>query len=887
MTAIRDGLRRLRHQPGFAVVTAITMALGVAAATVLFSLVYGVLLKPLPWPDAARLVKVSESRIGATRQFPGALTNGTYLAWSEHPATLGAIGAWSQDDATLTANPGAPERVHVMNVTPSLLGLLHARPFMGSLFAPGDERPGRPPVVLLWYALWQRRFSGDPLVIGRPVRLDGDACTVLGVMPEDFAFPDRDAQAWRPFYVPPVVGENPDQRHLSLFQALGRLRADVTPAQAAAEGTARAAEAPDLNLVGVAVFGANGPAVVSAVPLLDAMTAGVRQPLLLFLAAVGLLVATATANIASLQLARATSRRRETAIRAALGASGGKLAAPVLIESALVGLCGGLAGLGLAVGLVRLLPALLPAGFPRLDAVAVDGTVAAFAVAVSLLSALVFGLAPVLLSRRANLVESLAEDGLAPSGGGARTAAARARRLIIVGQVAIATVLLVGGLLLARSFAALLAADRGYQPASVLTAELPLPDETSDGLRRSALLDRTLDRLRALPGVQAAAAGTGSPLMTFAGPFRQGVMLKAFTMPSVTGEGPVSVQASVRLVSAGWFRALGTRLVEGRAFGATDTRTSAPVVVVNRAFARRYLADRAVDRTLPIGADGAPDVRVVGVVEDIHQGSITDPVQPEIYLPVPAASGRLLAAASQHRPARRRQPVAIRRGTAAPDPLGRRRSGPRFDDDSPGSLERQPGRTAPVRAAARRVRGVGSPRGRRGAVRGAVLRRGAAGTRNRRPVGPRCPPDGHRPARRVAGCGHDGCRDRRRHAGGRRPGAGARDPVVRSGTCRASPRSWSWRPCCCSWPPWPRRARPAGRLAWTPSRCFASDDRVSGRTPRPRNLRTSVRPSRQLLLLTATFGAGVVAWWRVPGAPEVVAAARTGPAPPPGAAPSR
>jgi putative ABC transport system permease protein len=633
MTAMRDGLRRLRHQPGFAVVTAITMALGVAAATVLFSLVYGVLLKPLPWPDAARLVKVSESRIGATRQFPGALTNGTYLAWSEHPATLDAIGAWSQDDVTLTANPGAPERVHVMNVTPSLLGLLHARPFIGSLFAPGDERPGRPPVVLLSHGPWQRRFGGDPLVVGRPVRLDGDACTVLGVMPEDFAFPDREAQAWRPFYVPPVVGENPDQRHLSLFQALGRLRADVTPAQAAAEGTARAAEAPDLNLVGVAVFGANGPAVVSAVPVLDAMTAGVRQPLLLFLAAVGLLVATATANIASLQLARATSRRRETAIRAALGASGGKLAAPVLIESALVGLCGGLAGLGLAVGLVRLLPALLPAGFPRLDAVAVDGTVAAFAVAVSLLSALVFGLAPVLLSRGVNLVESLAEDGLAPSGGGARTAASRARRLIIVGQVAIATVLLVGGLLLARSFAALLAADRGYQPASVLTAELPLPDETYDGLRRSALLDRTLDRLRALPGVRAAAAGTGSPLMTFAGPFRQGMMLKAFTMPSVTGEGPVSVQASVRLVSAGWFHALGTRLVEGRAFGATDTRTSAPVVVVNRAFARRYLADRAVDRTLPIGADGAPDVRVVGVVEDIHQGSITDPVQPELYLP--------------------------------------------------------------------------------------------------------------------------------------------------------------------------------------------------------------------------------------------------------------
>ncbi len=633
ITAFRDGLRRIRHQPGFAALSVLTTALGVGTATLLFSLVYGVLLRPLPWPDAGQLVKLAESRAGATRQFPGALTNGPFLAWADHPTTLEAIGGWQEDDVTLSAGSGTPERVHVVGATPGLFGVLRAHPLLGRLFAPGDERPGQPLVAVLSHALWQRRFGGDPAIVGRSIRLDRDACTVVAVMPREFAFPDRDAQIWRPFYVPPVIGSDPTRRSLSLFQALGRLKPGVTAAQAAAEGTARAAAAPPLEMVGVAVFGTRGAPTISAVPLLDALTAGVRQPLLLFLAAVGLLLATATANIASLQLARATSRRRETAIRSALGASGGRLAAPVLLESLVVGLAGGLVGLALAAVLHRVLPALLPAHFPRLDAISLDGHVAAFAMAIALMSAAVFGLAPLLLAGRVNLVESLAEDGFAPAGGGARTTASRVRRAIIVGQVSIATLLLVGGLLLVRSFVALSSADRGYEPASVLTAELPIPDETYDGGHRAALVDRLLKRLRGLPGVRAAAAGTGLPLATAAGPFKHGEMLKGFTMRSPIGEGTISVHASVRFVSDDWFRALGTPMLDGRAIAATDTSTSEPVVVVNQVFAHRYLADRALDRRLPLGGGGEPDTRVVGVAEDIHQGAVTDPVQPEMYLP--------------------------------------------------------------------------------------------------------------------------------------------------------------------------------------------------------------------------------------------------------------
>ncbi len=620
---MRYAMRLLRRRPGYTLVAVLTMALGIGATTALFSVAHGVLLKPLPWPDADRLVRLSETRPGGTNRFPWVMTNATYLAWQEQPSTIEEMAAWRGDTVTMTG-AGEPERLRIVAATPSLFPLVRAQPLLGTLFGPDDDRGG---AVALSYGLWQQRFGGDPDVIGRLIRFDGEPHRVAAVMPRAFAFPDRETRAWVPLRVRPVMGDDPNARSLSMFNAVARLRPGATAAQAAAEGTARGRFAPDLGLVGIAVFGTKAPAEVSAVPYLDAMTADVRPALVVFLIAVGLLLATATANVASLQLARATTRRREIAIRSALGAGNGRLARQLLVESALVGLAGGLVGLLLAAALHRALPSLLPADFPRLDEVSVDLRVTAFAVGLSLLTGVVFGLIPVLQARRLDLVESLAEDSLAPVGGGSRSRTARARTLIMAGQVAIACVLLLGASLLVRSFVALMSADRGYDPSNLLTAALVLPDASYTPQRRAQFLDTLLERLRATAGVREAAVTTILPLTS-----REAMM--GFTMPprgSASGE-TVQAHASMRSVSPGYFAALGVRLIEGRAFTDADTTASLPVVVVNRTFATRYLGDAALGTKLPLQLnEGQPDWEVVGVVDDLRQRSVTDPAQPEIF----------------------------------------------------------------------------------------------------------------------------------------------------------------------------------------------------------------------------------------------------------------
>ncbi len=621
---LRYAVRVLGRSPGHTLVAVLTMALGIGATTALFSVADGVLLRPLPWPDGDRLVRLSETREGGNNRFLSYLTNATYLAWKDDPSTLESLAAWSGDEVTLTGS-GEPERLSVADVTPSLFPLIRARPVLGQVFVPGDERDK---VVVLSYGLWEQRFGGDPDVLGRLVRFDTEPYRIVAVMPRDFAFPDRETRAWVPYAVRSVLDpEHPDSRALSMMRVIGRLRPGATPAQAAAEGTARGRTAPDLGLVGIAVFGTNGPVTVSAVPLIDAMTADVRPAILVFLAAVALLLATATANVASLQFARATTRVREIAIRSALGAGRPRLARQLLVESTLLGLAGGLAGLALAWTIVRALPALLPADFPRLDTVTIDVRVVAFAIGLALVTGVLFGLIPLLQARRLDLVAALAEDGLAPAGGGARSPTARLRAAIMAGQVAITCVLLVGAALLGRSFVALLHADRGYDPSNVLTAGVVMPDAAYTPARRIQVLDALLARLRAQPGVRVAAVSSMLPLLG-------GDALMGFRMPARgAASGEVQVHASVRLVSPGYFATMGIALLAGRDFTDADTRTSLPVVIVNHTFAERYLAGSPIGRTLPLGADEhRPDSQVVGVVDDVRQRGATDPPQPELYL---------------------------------------------------------------------------------------------------------------------------------------------------------------------------------------------------------------------------------------------------------------
>ena len=615
---VRYAMRLLRRQPRPALVAVLTLALGLGATTTLFSVAYGVLLKPLPWPTAGRVVVLKETRGGAAARF-GDVTNAAYLAWRERAETIEGLAAWSSRVATLSDGGGA-ERAPIVAATPSLFPVLGARPLIGGFFRPGDEGV---PVVVISERLWRQRFAADREVVGRALRLDGRAHTVVGVLPDGVAFPSSETAAIVPLEVRPAV-----DNQLSTFAAMALLRPGVSPSQAAAEGTARGRFAPDSGMTTFALFGQAGPIAITARPLEEALADDVRTPLIVLLIAVGLLLATATANIASLQLAAASARTRELAIRSALGADAARVSRQLLVEAGCLGVIALGGALVLAYGLHRALPTLLPADFPRVDGLGLDGRVVAFAILISMGTTLAVGLAPARRARRLSLTEALSEDGASPVGLGVRTRTGRTRLVILAGQVAAACVLLVGGTLLGRSFVATLTADRGYDMDHVLSALLTVPQSMfPQPSQRVAVIDQLLARVQAVPGVVEAAFTSETPLAL-------GGSTTTFPMVGPKG-GEVQVQASPRIVSPRYFAALRLRIVEGRPFSAGDTEAAPPVVLVNKAFARRYLGDAPLGARLPIAAyahvDGpAIQATVVGVVDDVRYVSRTSVSQPEL-----------------------------------------------------------------------------------------------------------------------------------------------------------------------------------------------------------------------------------------------------------------
>ena len=609
--------RLLRRQPRFTLLASLTMALGIGATTLLFTVVYGVLVKPLPWVDADRLVVLAETRGGNRPRF-GSFSNTAYLAWQADAPALESLAAWSQRTATLTG-AGDPDRIRVAAASASLFRVLRARPVIGSFFSDADESVSSGAAIVVSESLWRTRFGADPAVLGRALQLDGQPFTIVGVLPDRSSFPDRRTRAWIPFRVPPAGGN-----YLAMFEAVARLNPGVTPQRAAAEGTARGHFAADTGMTTSAIFGGQGPVGVSVTPLADAVAADIRRPLLLLMAAVVLLLATATANVGGLQLARAASRRREIAIRAALGAGTGRVIRQLLAESLVLGAIGGLTGIGLAWLMLQALPALLPADFPRVDDLGFNATVLVFAVATTLVVSIVFGMLPAVRAGRLNLLDSLAEDGTVVTGAGS-SRAGHARVVIMISQVAIACLLLVGASLLGRSFLALVTVDRGYEPSGLLTARLALPSTAYTPERRFAIVDEVLERLGTVPG--ATDVGFTSEL-----PLTAGGSTSAFTLRH-DGKA-ITVQASPRIVSARSFPALGMRIASGRGFSEMDTEAATPVAVVNRTFARRYLDDDALGVQLPMGLGYQQDEKaatIVGVVDDVRYLSPEQPSQPEIY----------------------------------------------------------------------------------------------------------------------------------------------------------------------------------------------------------------------------------------------------------------
>jgi putative ABC transport system permease protein len=654
---IRYAARLLRRQPRHALLTIVTMALGIGAASILFSVTYGVLVKPLAWPAADRMVVLKETRGGSPPRF-GAFTNAAYLAWKDDATTLEQMAAWSQRLVTISGR-GEPERIRITAASAGLFPVLGARPLVGSLFEPKDEAS---PVIVLSESLWRQRFGADPAAVGTLLNLDGQAHTVVGVLPDRLLYPDRQARAIVPFAIRPTAGNA-----LSLFNAIGLLRPGATAAQAAAEGTARGGFVADTGLTTTAIFGNSGPMAITAQPLKEALTADVRQPLIVLLVAVGLLLVTATANAANLQLVRAIARSREMAVRAALGAGAPRVIRQLLVEGLLLGVTGGAVGLALTWLVHRSLPTVLPADFPRAGDLGVDLAVVIAALVLSIGTSVVCGVFPALRVRRLDLVDALAEERTA--GGGARTA--RGRMLVMAGQVAIACVLIVGASLLGRSFLALVSADRGYDATDVLSARLSMPGALYPSLeRRFTVVEQILDRMRVMPGVIAAAFTSELPLTP-------GGSTSAFTMkPPGAGE-MVRVQASPRIVSPQYFPALGLRIVAGRGFGDRDTETSPPAVVVNQSFARTYLGDAPLGAMLPAAyasAQGQAEHSVViGVVEDVRYVTAAEVSRPEMFYShrqlrarLPVETLTLLARTSGDSPA---VAAAIRSAIRDADPM--------------------------------------------------------------------------------------------------------------------------------------------------------------------------------------------------------------------------
>jgi len=624
------GVRLLRTKPGYSALTILTVALGVGAVTTLFSVASSVLMRPLSWATGEGLVRVIESRGGREGRVPGTIMNGSYLAWEDAPQTIGKIGAWMTGAQTLTG-AGDAVRLPVMNVTASLLELLQVQPIRGRFFTAAEARNNsKSRVVLLSEGIWEQRFGRRDDVVGQPIVLDGVPAMVVGVMPRSFRFPTGEAQMWMPFNVVPVDGPG-GVKSGQIFRALARLKPGVSIAQANAEGTTRATNGADAGPVAMSLFGAKDPIQITVVDANEAATADVRPAIIILLIAAGLLFVTAVANVANMQLARSAARLRELTIRAALGAGTGRLSRQLLIENAIVGISGALIGFLLTVVLHRYMPSLLPVGFPRAEDIAIDVRVLGFAVAVAALTSIAAGVLPLLQARRLDLVRALA-DGAQGSAGAGRGRLATTRLLIAASQVAVTSVLIVGAVLLSRSFIARMSADRGYDPANVLTATVPFPRGYTPEQRLQAR-NRILERLKRRPGITHAAFSTGMPLMSAGG-------FTSFNFASaVRNGGDVQAEAMRRIVNPDYFGALGMRVRAGRALNETDTLGSPTAVIVNRSFVRKFLDDVPIEKAvgLSLGAVAVRgtaykgDATIVGVSDDLQQDPMVAAEQPEIF----------------------------------------------------------------------------------------------------------------------------------------------------------------------------------------------------------------------------------------------------------------
>jgi putative ABC transport system permease protein len=614
---VRYGLRMLRRNPGFAALAILTLALGIGANTAIFSVVNAVLLKPSPYEDPKRLITVWSQNL--PKGFTTDLVSAPDFAdWRAQCRVFDEMAASTDAMYTLTGQ-GQPIAVTAYRFSPDFFHVLGVRPLFGRAFLPHEAQPGKNHVVVLSYGFWQSRFGGDPKTVGRTVILDGEPYSVVGVMPESFDYPGN-VVLWTPLTIPADLAAQRDARYL---RVLARLRPGVSLEQARREldtiADRLAKEYPKTN---------TGENTVRLVPLRELEVGGIEPALLALMGAVAFVLLIACANVASLLLARAAARQKEIAIRASLGAGWTRIVRQFLTESALLALLGGAAGLFLAASgtgpLFRMFPPnVTNIPIPRVERIPIDAKVLLFAFAISLLTALVFGLAPAFRAGRLNLCASLKETGrsFAGSAGGSLF-----RRVLIVGELALSLALLVGAGLMMKSFFHLIHGDLGFNPGHVLTLRALLPEyKYKSPDQQRAFVSQVLGDMRALPGVESAASVTFLPLSGWYG-------IRNFTIVGRAAQDPAQ-QSLWSSVTPDYFRTMGIPLLRGRLFNADDRKKSAGAVVISDAMARKFWPhEDTLGQRITLQYLQGPR-EIVGVVGNVRQFGQGVEAQPEVYLP--------------------------------------------------------------------------------------------------------------------------------------------------------------------------------------------------------------------------------------------------------------
>ena len=631
-TIIQDlkfAARTLLRRPGFVAVAVITMALGIGANTAIFSVVNGVLLKPLPYPNPDRLVVVAET----SKEVPEIqVSYPDYLDWRAQATVFEDIATRMPAGFVFTGD-GEPERIIGRWVSASFFPMLGVQPHLGRAFTEQEDSPSAERVIVLGYGLWQRRFGGDESIVGRSIRVNAESWTVIGVMPAHFDFYGR-LNANNDFLVP--LGRLTDREYMRNRNShpasvIGRLKPGVTLQSARTEMTSIAARLEEQYPA------SNTGTGVSVRSLSDDYLGDAPRALLVISAAVILVLLIACANVANLLLARAAGRRKEIALRLVLGASPARIVRQLLTESLLLAMAGGALGLLFAAWSFNSLLTLSADALPRSEEVTIDSRVLVFTVLASLVTGVIFGLVPALQASKTDFQSALKEGGRQSGAGSSE----RLRGMFVVAQVAISFVLLVGGGLLLRSFGEMLKVDLGFEPRNVLTVRLRLPDaKYRESSQTMSFLTETLRRVSALPGVEHASLSTGFP---FGQSNDNDYLIEGDPEPQ-PGDAPVAI---THWISADYQRALGISLLAGRCFTAQDNETAPLVAIVDEELARRHYRDSSlsgvIGKRLRLGGSGAPWREIVGVVRHVKHHSLDETPRPEIDRPYAQIEANWLA----------------------------------------------------------------------------------------------------------------------------------------------------------------------------------------------------------------------------------------------------